>query len=183
MMAAVDWAAVTSAAITGAVGIAGVAGTIIAARVAGKSARESAQLSINAQADQARLADKRQVYAQALAALHAAMLAVQKLAVYQQKRKPEEVIATAREHALEVVRAALGAITEVQLITPIPLAQQCDEVMRTLYRTDSDPLLSEMSEAVNLLTRALRADLDQEGQPRYPLTSASLDHPQRSAPA
>jgi hypothetical protein len=48
----VDWAAVTPTAITGAVGIAGVAGTIIAARMAGNSARESARLSINAQADE-----------------------------------------------------------------------------------------------------------------------------------
>jgi hypothetical protein len=71
----VDWATVASVAITGAVGIAGVAGTIAAARIAGKSARESAMLSINAENRRARLADKRQVYAHAIAALDAAAVA------------------------------------------------------------------------------------------------------------
>jgi hypothetical protein len=72
----VDWATVASVAITGAVGIAGVAGTIAAARIAGKSARESAMLSINAENRRARLADKRQIYAHAVAALDAAAVAV-----------------------------------------------------------------------------------------------------------
>jgi hypothetical protein len=71
----VDWATVASVAITGAVGIAGVAGTIIAARIAGKSARESAMLSVNAENRRVRLADKRRVYAHAIAALDAAAVA------------------------------------------------------------------------------------------------------------
>jgi hypothetical protein len=70
----VDWATVTSVAITGAVGIAGVAGTVIAAKIAGKSAMESVKLSISAEDRRARLNDKRRVYAEGMTAFHYAVV-------------------------------------------------------------------------------------------------------------
>jgi hypothetical protein len=71
----VDWAQVTPVAITGAVGIAGVAGTIIAAKLAGNTATQNVRLSVNAEDDRARLADKRRIYARAIAAIDVALIA------------------------------------------------------------------------------------------------------------
>jgi hypothetical protein len=63
-----DWTTVVSIAITGLVGIAGVAGTIVAAKIASKSATKDLRLSINAESDRAREAEKRRIYAESLAA-------------------------------------------------------------------------------------------------------------------
>src|SRR5262249_35076237 len=64
------WTAVTSTVITGVVGIAGVAGTIVSARIARTSATKDLQLSLNAENERARLAEKRRVYAALNAALN-----------------------------------------------------------------------------------------------------------------
>jgi hypothetical protein len=64
----VDWTIVVTTAITGAVGVAGVAGGVI-------TSRRSAQLNITAEADRARLADKRRIYARGIGTLDTAMLA------------------------------------------------------------------------------------------------------------
>ena len=64
-----DWTVVVSTAITGAVGIAGVAGTVVSARSASKSATKDLMLQINAENNRANLAEKRRVYAACMAAL------------------------------------------------------------------------------------------------------------------
>jgi len=160
----VDWAAVTSIAITGAVGIAGVAGTIIAARIAGKSARESAQLSINAEADRARLADKRQVYAHATAALHAAMAAVV-AANASKDHPPGDTSAPTDREVRTALFAALDAVSELRLIAPRPvggLASQALSSINGYWEGRSD--MGDEIQARSLLFDALHADLDEEAK-------------------
>jgi hypothetical protein len=64
-----DWASVVSIAITGAVGISGVAGTILAARITSTSATKDLQLSITAENDRQHKAEKRRLYAVCLATI------------------------------------------------------------------------------------------------------------------
>jgi hypothetical protein len=60
------WAAL----ITGVVGVAGIAGTILAAQMTARNQTANLVLSINEQRSNVRLGDKRQVYANFMAALH-----------------------------------------------------------------------------------------------------------------
>jgi hypothetical protein len=64
----VDWATMASIAVTGVVGIAGVGGANYAAKISGKSATKAARLSLTGESDRARLAEKRRIYARAIAA-------------------------------------------------------------------------------------------------------------------
>lgn len=59
------------AAITGAVGIAGIGGTVLSATITRKSAAENLRISIDAENERIKLAEKRRIYAQALAAITA----------------------------------------------------------------------------------------------------------------
>ena len=75
------WAAL----ITGVVGVAGIAGTILAAQMTARNQTSNLVFSINEQRNNARLEDKRKVYANFIAALHrfeAMMIAVLMNAYY-----------------------------------------------------------------------------------------------------
>jgi len=56
--------------ITGAVGVAGIVGTILAAQLTARSQAANLMITINAETDRARVADKRQVYANFISALN-----------------------------------------------------------------------------------------------------------------
>ena len=58
-LAAVDWTTVISTAITGAVGLAGIGGALLSARMTSKSDAENLKMSIAAEDEHARLAEKR----------------------------------------------------------------------------------------------------------------------------
>jgi hypothetical protein len=125
---AVDWATVTSTAITGAVGIAGVVGGVITARIAGSSARKSAQLNITAEADRARLAEKRRIYARGVGALDTAMLAKGDVRIVQVRADSGDAEALAklddyRAKENATLRDALEAASELELIAPRPAVE------------------------------------------------------------
>jgi hypothetical protein len=155
MIAAVDWTVVISTAITGAVGIAGVAGTIIAARIAGNSARESARLSISAEAGRARFSDKRQVYARATGALLAASLEASAV-VSPADKSPQTAAA---------FMAAADAVSELELIAPPAILELSDRVMTRLidFRAGRSDYAAYGAAEKELFT-SLRADLSQEAQ-------------------
>ncbi len=164
----VDWATVASGAITGVVGIAGVVGTVVAAKIAGNSARESAKLSIGAESDSARLAEKRRVYARAIAALDAGFLAARSAisaATAVSDAAPGEASIDAAARLAEATAAfkaatetATYAVDELQLIAPLPDGALARQALINI--TSRDPT----AEARNELLNVLRADLDEEAQ-------------------
>ena len=138
-----DWTIVVSGAITGAVGIAGVAGTIIAARIAGNSARESVRLNIAAEAARARVADKRRIYARAISALMAV---------------------TTDDYNKAAIMTAVEALSEVQLIAPRTFSGHSGAVLTGLLTSSNRSDIASMQKALAALFEELRADLDKEEQ-------------------
>jgi hypothetical protein len=57
------------AAITGVVGLAGIGGTLLSARMTGKSDAANLRMSVSAEDTRAKLAEKRRIYANCLAAI------------------------------------------------------------------------------------------------------------------
>jgi hypothetical protein len=70
-----DWTVYIPVAITGAVGLAGIGGSIWSARIAGKETAANLIRSIDAQNERAREAEKRRLYAASLAAFNEMMAA------------------------------------------------------------------------------------------------------------
>ena len=150
-----------SSAITGAVGIAGVAGTIIAARIAGNSARATARLNITAESRRTQLADKRRIYAHAIATMDVSVLAAQAELINLSGVTVKE-IADRRDAALLSAADAMG---EVQLASPPLIADLADQAIHDLgafcvHTIDNDRI----REVRQSLLKALRADLDQEAK-------------------
>lgn len=107
------WAAL----ITGAVGVAGIAGTILAARMVARNQTSNLVLSINEQRDSARLVDKRQAYANYMAALHRfeVMMMATMAEVYYIETDPEKI----RSAVLEIFAknsAIYDRLSELELI-------------------------------------------------------------------
>jgi len=94
-----DWGPVITAGITGIVGLAGIGGTLVSAKITRKSAAENLRTSIGAEDERARLAEKRRIYAQALASLTA-------------------VNVMGKEERSRITLAATSAVNEVVLIAP-----------------------------------------------------------------
>jgi hypothetical protein len=154
-----DWAQVTSVAITGAVGVVGVAGTIIAARMAGKSTMQGVRLTIGAEDRRARLADKRRVYARAIAALDASVTATRtERAAYPDLpgHRTYEVAAKA------ALMAAADAMGELQLAAPPRIADLARGAASDLDLYQRHKLDDErIRETRQSLLDALRADFDE----------------------
>lgn len=66
-----DWATVVPTAIAGVVGLAGIGGTLLSARLTSKSDAENLRTSISAEDAGAKLAEKRRIYANCIAAITA----------------------------------------------------------------------------------------------------------------
>jgi hypothetical protein len=152
----VDWTSVVSVAITAAVGIAGVAGAIIAARIAGDSARESTRLTITAEADRARLADKRQLYARFMTVFSNAVTA----AMEAKSAGPDSPDFAKYAAA---INDAISLKNEVSLIAPEPTTTIASEAIDRLF----DFLYGRcgpaaVADAKGKALAALRDDLDKE---------------------
>jgi hypothetical protein len=144
----VDWEQVTSVAITGAVGIAGVIGTITAAKIGARAATESARLS-----------DKRRVYARAIATMDAAVLAAQADRSGLSDVADKD-LAAARDAALLVAANAMG---ELQLTVPPSIAPLATLAMGDLTSfCDGHLNNTHMAKTRRSLFDELRADLDKE---------------------
>lgn len=154
-----DWTIVVSSGITGVVGIAGVAGTIIAARIGGNSARETARLNIAAESRRTQLADKRRIYAHAIATMDVSVLAAQ-AELSNLSGVTAKDIADNRDAALLSAADAMG---EVQLASPPRIADLADQAIHDLGEFCVHTIDNErIREVRQSLLKALRADLDQE---------------------
>jgi len=96
-----DWGPVITAGITGIVGLAGIGGTLVSAKITRKSAAENLRTSIGAEDERARLAEKRRIYAQALASL----TAVNVMGKEERLRLPRPVLLT---RSFSLLRATYG---------------------------------------------------------------------------
>jgi hypothetical protein len=156
-MSAVDWGTVIAAGITGLVGIAGIGGTLLSARMTGKSDAENLRTSITAEDGRARLAEKRRVYANCLARLTDGFFAATIVKTYEGKHTEAEYKAA----VLECNRArvvATNALHEVKLIGPPNLGSLATSAVRSLLRLlEGDN--TEFSRVQAELTLAMRADL------------------------
>ncbi len=140
--------------ITGAVGVAGIGGTILAAWMTGKRQTANLKLSINAENQRARVAEKRRIYASCQASFNRLLAAA---------RRPQHDDA-------ELDSAAAGAsaaVSELVLIAPDDIGQQAETIRRylgtyvagTAGGADTDAKLPRLSKQ---LIAAMRADLGEK---------------------
>jgi hypothetical protein len=165
----VDWTIVVTSAITGAVGVAGVAGGVI-------TSRRSAQLNITAEADRARLADKRRIYARGIGALDTAMLADGAARTSEERAESLEASGAAeavvedqykraveyRARANEALGTANQAVSELQLI-----AEGEPAIKLAKHALDSVSDSGVYAGHRNDLLTALRVDLGEEARRAY----------------
>lgn len=150
-------------------GIAGVVGGII-------TSRRSARLNITAEADRARLADKRRIYATGIGALDAAMLAhvtARATKEHAESLKADGAAVTMVEEqykrtagylaeADEALRSASRAVSELQLIADEgPGIKLADDALNSV--SDSGVYAGHR----NALLKALREDLGKEARRAY----------------
>ena len=98
--------------ITGVVGVAGIIGTILAARITAGSQTANLMLSLNDERSRARLVDKRQVYANFIAAAHEAHFMM--TWVYVEKKRAKEQVPISELYKLRAVMAS--RLSEIELV-------------------------------------------------------------------
>jgi hypothetical protein len=150
-----DW----STFVAGAVGIAGIAGSVISARLASQSQSSDLLTSINAENVRSRVAEKRRIYARFLACAND--LATKGLAQAYRAATAEKTSEFAA-----AVAALLTAQSEVELVGPRGVSQLASR-MTTLadYRTDSAKRDSFIQVKQEILA-AMKEDLDDSTGPR-----------------
>ena len=128
-------------------GVIGVGGTSLGAWLTGRTQTANLKLSINAERERARIADKRQTYARCLASLTEVVFAAAKLGDYGDGVGPEErrslVLALHESLAPMVV-----ATNDMRLVAPESLGELADDVARKVALgvgdmergVDSDPI-------------------------------------------
>lgn len=118
-----DWGYV----ITGIVGIAGIGGTLWSGKLAAKSATLNLRLSISAEDDRARRAQKRRIYAAYLASLTSLAAEVRNFKLYGGDMSVEDRHIK-RTDVLTADAHAIDAMSELALIAPPDLAKQAEDV-------------------------------------------------------
>jgi hypothetical protein len=156
-----DWAIV----VTGVVGLAGIGGTLLSARMAARSAVENLRTSISAEDARAKVAEKRRIYASCLAALgaHATANAFPLTTV-----SPEAGIRF-QEEIIRTRSTAMNAVFEVQLISPSEVAGLANITLLALLNADLDTQTPEIAKAIGTLMGAMRRDLgERDATPDVP---------------
>jgi hypothetical protein len=128
-----NWATVIPAVVAGAVGIAGIGGTILSARLTAKAQTANLRLSIGAEDRRARLAEKRRIYATFMASYDRALEGVVKhRASFRLSESTNDIKAmgTAQREA----SGALGnARAEMGLMEPVNFGSLPDQLVEMLH--------------------------------------------------
>lgn len=157
--------------VTGAVGVAGIGGTILAAWMTGKCQTADLKLGINAENARARLAEKRRIYANCQASFDRLFTAA--VAVRGDERSADAALRANQDAELSSANAAvLPALSELILIAPDDIAGQAEMIRRYLGTyvaessggAESDAMLPGLRKQ---LFSAMRADL---GETAYLVT-------------
>lgn len=131
-----DWAIV----VTGVVGLAGIGGALLSARMTSKSDAANLRTRISAEDARARLAEKRHIYANCLTALTACASATDKAA--RGTALPAAQHAQLLEETTRTQLASANAVSEVDLIGPIEVARLANRAMRSALGADRSSSLS-----------------------------------------
>jgi mannose-6-phosphate isomerase class I len=153
-----DWASVTSTAITGAVGIAGVAGTILAAKIASKSATKDLQLSIHADNERANKTEKRRIYA-ACQAVFDEMTIAAVVVRHRDFKDNKEARDKAQMKSDQARDAMYQKVSEVRLIAPPDVHNTAREIADKLIVYNAGIDDDEIPGLRLKLFQAMRADL------------------------
>jgi hypothetical protein len=139
--------------ITGVVGLAGIGGSIVSAKIASKSATGDLRIAISAEDARSRRADKRLIYASFLAALS-------KLRDLRtnEHRTDEDI-----KELLAAQTAAWVPVLEVGLVGPPQIATAAQQVYLLVTKNDDD--VHKYANAYADLIETMRADLND--QPTY----------------
>jgi hypothetical protein len=157
----VDGATVVSTAIAGAVGLAGIGGTLLAARMTSKSDAENLRMSISAEDARAKLAEKRRIYANCLAALMDFTNALERWG-HETKLPPEQRNAEGQDEVVRTRRAAYHTVSEVELIGPTEVARLASRVISALLGSDQNTRLVEITDPLTVLVLEMRRDLGED---------------------
>ena len=130
---ATNWATVIPAVVTGAVGIVGISGTILSARLTAKSQTANLRLSIGAENHRAQLAEKRRIYATFMASYDRAIEGVvQHRASFRLSESTNDIKAmeTTQREARNVL---VNARAEMGLIEPVNFGSLPDQLVDMLH--------------------------------------------------
>ena len=152
-----DWATVIAAGITGVVGLGGIGGTLLSARLTSKSDAANLRTSISAEDARANRAEKRRIYAACVAALtaHADVIV----------GASDELQRLIRSNAVQVDDlnrtrlAAQNAVAEVDLIAPTEVAVLTHHAMQVVLHAWGASSAAAPGVAISALTMAMRRDL------------------------
>jgi hypothetical protein len=160
----------TGVIVTGAVGAAGIAGTLLSARLTARSHIAGLKLSTAAEEERAHLAEKRRIYAGFHTSIDRLIVDWNLMHEGMGGAGPDE-----REELKQVPDAAMMAmsnsLSEIKLIAPEPVGRQAEKLAR-LFRAISQAILSERDGAEldaigseifrqrSALYEAMRADLE-----------------------
>jgi len=151
-----DWAIVVPTAIAGAVGLAGIGGTLLSARMTSKSDVKNLRISIRAEDARTRLADRRRIYAGCVAALTAYSDATV-------ANNPKPLLAEQRaELEYDVGRTRLAAqvaVSEVDLIAPPEVAIMAHRAAQAVLQAGKTENIASIGAPIVNLTMAMRRDL------------------------
>ncbi len=154
-----DWTIV----VTGIVGIAGIGGTLLSARMASKSAAENLRTSISADEARSKVAEKRRIYANCLTAFTAHTHAAGCLALGAEQ--PPAGCAALEEDCDRTRAAAMNAASEVYLIGSPEVIKLANRVIKLALGAETGGSLEDTVKAFAELTGAMRRDLGKNVPP------------------
>ena len=151
-----DWTSIVPTAISGVVGLAGIGGTLLSARMTSKSDSENLRTSIGAEDQRARLAEKCRIYANYLSALSAGFNSYVESSTKQDLagQKHDEIMARWRDAHVN----ALSASSEVRLIGPGAVGSLATEIFNLMLRLRREDV-ELWARTYRDLLAAMRADL------------------------
>jgi len=142
----VDWGTIIPVGITALVGLAGIGGTLL-----------SVKMTARFEDKRVKLADKRRIYANCLAALYVGYQAIARDEKPIGPLDPEE-----RTVIIQDLTVALNAVFEVQLIGPLNVAKLAMESFTAMMKIKPDSGREEWSKVHVRLASTMRADLGEE---------------------
>jgi hypothetical protein len=154
-----NWVTDIPTIVTGVVGVAGIGGTILSARIARKSAADTARLTITAENERITLAEKRRIYAECISALTMPLAAS---------------LPDSEKNTFDAALTANNLVAELGLIAPQDIQEKAKTTMYLLtnVRSDDPVTRGQAANSIADLTSTMQADLNGASGP-VPLFKAS----------